>query len=604
MKRKQIPENAALLNVISPMGLDYYHNSMQIGENQAKGYGVIRYSSEPDYGWLSKVTNLPNSIVSITYDPLDADTMIDVLDGNINAAKKRSVDAKKASEETRAEKEIKHSKKMLEEMDDKNESIGLMSTVVVPLASEEGFDTVDRKAKSTAKKVGCRMRGLTNMQKEAYKQVSPTYVPSEEMKQTLGCVTPLSSLIGGFPFSKSGLNDGEGYYFAKDDDGGIVTLNPWKRFGDRTNSNMAILGGSGAGKSTKMKDMLTDEYMMGTKIIAIDPEDEYKEQCKGFEGNWLNAAGGAACKINPLQIKTIPREDDDEYYKDEGYGMGPLALYLKHLETFFSLYIPSMDDYILAHLKMLLIDLYRAKGINFRTDISNLKATDYPIMEELVCLAQARSEEFVQSGMAGENYYEKIRLLLWDAAFGADSFLFNGYTTINPDSQYICISTSGLNDASDRIKCTQYFNILTWAWNELSKDRTERVLLVCEEAYLLVDPKIPQSLIFLRNAMKRARKYESGIWVITQNIVDFLGDSVKTYGQELLDNPTYKILMGADGTNLQKLTELYHLTEQESMLLEAKRRGQAIMMIGARRMKAIFDIAEYKFKYFGTAGGR
>ncbi|MBO5239621.1 MAG: DUF87 domain-containing protein [Lachnospiraceae bacterium] len=604
MKQKRMKENAALLNVISPISLEYGHNSMLIGENKAKGYGIIRYGTEPEYGWLSKVTNLPNSIVSITYEPLDTEDMINVLDSNINAAKKRAVDAKKASDETRAEKEIKNSRKMLDEMDDKNESVGLMSTVVVSLANEETFDKADRKARATAKKAGCRLRCLTNLQKETYKQVSPAYIPSEDIRQVTGRVTPLSTLIGGFPFAKSGLNDGEGYYFAKDDDGGIVTLNPWKRVGDRTNSNMAILGGSGTGKSTKMKDLLTDEYMMGSKIIVIDPEDEYKEQCKVFEGNWLNAAGGASCRINPLQIQTIPKEDDDEYYRDEGHGMGPLALYLKHLETFFSLYIPSLDDFLLAHLKMLLIELYNSKGINFQTDVTNLTEQDYPIVEELVQLAKIKADAFVASGNSGENYYEKIALLLWDAAFGADAFLFNGYTTIMPENQYICISTSGLNDASDRIKRTQYFNILTWAWNEISKNRNQRVILVCDEAYLLVDQQIPQSLIFLRNAMKRARKYEAAIWVITQNIVDFLGDSVKTYGQELLDNPTYKILMGADGANLQKLVELYHLTEQEAATLEAKRRAQAILMLGARRMKIHFDIPDYKFNYFGTAGGR
>lgn len=604
MKKEKKQQNSALLNVISPINLDFHHTGMQIGENKAKGYGIIRYASDNPYGWMSGLTNLPNSIVSITYDPLDTEEMIGIMDSNINAAKKRITDTNKASEETRAEKEIKHSKKLLDEMDDKNESIGLVSAVVLPLSGEESFEKAERKAKSTAQKAACRLRCMTNLQKEVYQQASPAYVPLERIRDIVGRVMPLSTLLGGFPFSKSGLNDGEGYYFAKDDAGGIITLNPWKRYGDRTNSNMAFLGGSGVGKSTKMKDLLTDEYMMGSKIIVIDPEDEYKEQCSIFSGNWLNAAGGAKCRINPLQIQTIPKEEADEYYKDEGHGMGALALYLKHLETFFSLYLPSMDDYLLSHLKMLLIDLYQSHGITFGTDVTGLKNEDYPMMEELVALAKQRAEEFTESGNAGINYYERLSVLLWDAAFGADSFLFNGYTSIQADNQYICISTSGLTDSSDRIKRTQYFNILTWAWNEISKDRKERVILVCDEAYLLVDPEIPQSLIFLRNAMKRARKYEAAIWVITQNIVDFLGETVKTYGQELLDNPTYKVLMGVDGANLEKLVELYHLTEQEIILLEAKRRAQAILMLGARRMKVKFDIPDYKFQYFGTAGGR
>ncbi len=602
--KKEKQENPALINVIAPIALEFQPASMQLGENKAKGYGIIRYAADNEYGWLAKLTNIPNAIVSITYEPLDTEEMISVMDSNITAAKKRMTDATKQSEETRAEKEIRHSRALLERMDDRNEAIGMVSTVVLPLSAEESFEKVERKARSTVKKIAGRMRVLVNMQKEAYKQVSPAYIPQRRIRQVAGRVMPLSTLLGGFPFSKSGINDGSGYYFAKDDAGSILTLDPWKRQGDRTNSNMAFLGGSGAGKSTKMKDLLTDEYMMGSKIIVIDPEDEYKEQCRILKGDWLNAAGGAGCHINPLQIQMIPRDEEDDYYKDEGFGMGPLALYLKHLETFFTLYMPDMDDYLLAHLKKLLIEMYQKRGITFETDISEIKNEDYPIMEDLVHLAEEHSEKFKKSGETGENYYSRLALLLWDAAFGADAFLFNGSTTLNSESQYICISTAGLMDASDRIKRTQYFNILTWAWKEISKNRKERVILVCDEAYLLVDPELPQSLIFLRNAMKRGRKYEAAIWVITQNIVDFLGEKVKAYGQELLDNPTYKILMGADGANLEKLVELYRLTEQEILMLEAKKRGQAILMMGAKRLKVKFEIPDYKFQYFGTKGGR
>lgn len=597
-------ENAGLLNVIAPIDLQFTHTGMQIGENMAKGYGIVRYSPDNAPGWISRITNLPNSIVSITYEPIDSETMIEVLDSNINVAKKRGIDAKKQSEESRADKEIKHSKKLMGEIDDNNESIGVMATVVVPLTDEKSMERVDRKAKGTAKKAKCRMRNMVNMQKDVFKQISPTYIPQDVIRDVTGRVVPLRSLLGGFPFQRAGLNDGSGYYFAKDDAGGILTLDMWKRLGDRTNTNMAVLGVPGVGKSTKVKDMIVDEYMMGTRMIIIDPEDEYKEQCQVLQGSWLNAAGGSRGRINPLQIQEIPVEEgEDEYYKDEGWGMGALALYLKHLETFFTLYSSSIDDYKLSYLKQVLIELYEKHGIRFDTDIAKLKNENYPIIEELVDLLKEKSAEEKENGN-GINHYQDLVDLLWDMAYGADAFLFNGYTTIAAETKYTCISTSGLNDASDRIKRTQYFNLLTWAWKEISRNRQERVILVCDEAYLLVDPDIPQSLIFLRNAMKRARKYEAGIWVITQNVIDFMNEKVKMYGQELLDNPAYKIVMGIDGANLEKVVELYHLTEQEITLLEAKRRGHAILMAGSRRMHVKFDIADYKFQYFGTAGGR
>ncbi|WP_315675827.1 hypothetical protein [Clostridium sp. 19966] len=42
----------------------------------------------------------------------------------------------------------------------------------------------------------------------------------------------------------------------------------------------------------------------------------------------------------------------------------------------------------------------------------------------------------------------------------------------------------------------------------MNKDRNERVLLVCDEVYLMIYTNVTQSLVFLRNVEKRARKYE------------------------------------------------------------------------------------------------
>jgi hypothetical protein len=90
---------------------------------------------------------------------------------------------------------------------------------------------------------------------------------------------------------------------------------------------------------------------------------------------------------------------------------------------------------------------------------------------------------------------EYLTVIIRELAEGSDSFLWNGYTTVNPQSRFICLDTFDLQNTSDTIKKTQYYNILTWAWEQMSKDRSEKVLLVCDEAYLLVDPNVPQSLI-------------------------------------------------------------------------------------------------------------
>ena len=42
-KEETLPVNEALLNVITPMGLEIKRNSLVIGENMGKVYGAVRY---------------------------------------------------------------------------------------------------------------------------------------------------------------------------------------------------------------------------------------------------------------------------------------------------------------------------------------------------------------------------------------------------------------------------------------------------------------------------------------------------------------------------------------------------------------------------------
>lgn len=138
----------------------------------------------------------------------------------------------------------------------------------------------------------------------------------------------------------------------------------------------------------------------------------------------------------------------------------------------------------------------------------------------------------------------------------------------------------------------------------MSRDRTEKVLLICDEAYLMIDERTPQSLIYLRNFEKRSRKYESAIAIISHSVVDFLSPEVKKYGQALLDIPTYKIMFGTDGKNLEETTNLYNLTTAEEELLLSKKRANALFICGSKKMKINFDLSPEELALFGKAGGR
>ncbi|MEA4805006.1 VirB4 family type IV secretion system protein [Acetobacterium wieringae] len=605
-KEEELSVNRALLNIIAPIGMSIKHNELVIGENVCKVYGVVKYPQTKGYGWLGRLNNIPGTVAAIQFNPIDNSSFLDTLNKSILQNRAKALSSKDPLTIKRSTRMAEDAENIMTQIDQNGEVVGEMAMTIMPMANErEAFKKLCQKVESTFVMEKCRIRVLPYLQKEGFKTLSPAYSKDKEVDQVLKAVMPLSTFVGGFPFASSGYNDQKGYLFGKDSTGGLVIVDPWKRGNDRTNSNFVIMGDTGQGKSATIKHLILMEYALGTRIIFIDPEREYKHLTEELGGDWINAGGDGKGRINPLQISPINNDMYDEGDDDESNDMGAMALHLKSLDVFFSLYFKDITDVQRAILKDEVIQLYHLFGITWETDVNTMKNEDFPILKDLYDLIVKKEKLFEDEDKFKErDVYNELGILLKDLAMGSDSFLWSGHTTLSSHGQCICLDTFDLNSSSDTIKCTQYFNLLNWAWQEMSRNRNERILLICDEAYLMIDDRVPQSLVFLRNAMKRARKYEAGIIVASHGVVDFLDPKIKLYGQALLDQPCFKIMLGTDGQNLKETSNLYNLTEAETEVLSSKMRGRALVMIGHDRLNINFTIPEYKFKYFGNKGGR
>lgn len=608
-KKDEMSINQSLLNIIAPIGMQIKHNELSIGENFAKVYGVVKYPQTKGYGWLGRLNNIPGTVAAIQFNPIDNSTFLETLNSSILQNRAKALSSKDPLAVKRATRMAEDGENIMTQIDQNGEVVGEMAMTIMPMANDrEAFKKLCQKVESAFVMEKCKIRVLPYLQKEGFKSLSPAYSNDKEVDQVLKTIMPLSTFVGGFPFASSGYNDQKGYLFGKDSTGGLVIVDPWKRGNDRTNTNFVIMGDTGQGKSATIKHLCLMEYAMGTRIIFIDPEREYKYLCEQLGGDWINAGGDGKGRINPLQITPIPTDDefsDDMYDEDSTSDMGAMALHLKTVDVFFNLYFKDITDVQRAILKDEVIQLYKAFGIDWDTDVTTMKNEDFPILKDLYDLIVRKEELFAEKNMLKErDMYNELGILLKDLALGSDSFLWSGHSTLSTNSQCVCLDTFDLNSSSDTIKCTQYFNLLNWAWQEMSRDRSERILLICDEAYLMIDDRVPQSLVFLRNAMKRARKYEAGIVIASHGVVDFLDPKIKLYGQALLDQPCFKIILGTGSQNLIETAKLYSLTEAETEVLGSKMRGRALTLIGADRLNIDFIIPDYKFKYFGTKGGR
>ena len=194
-----------------------------------------------------------------------------------------------------------------------------------------------------------------------------------------------------------------------------------------------------------------------------------------------------------------------------------------------------------------MIDVYKDKGIDFDTDLSKLTSKDYPIMQDLYnktkdTLNRAKHNKEAQNVVES---LEKICSMLKRATLGADAKIFNGTSSIrvNENTDFIVLDIHSLVDSDDTILKTQFFNIFSWCWNEISKNSDEQVILVCDEAHLLIDPSNPDVADFLKKCTKRDRKYNCGVWTISQNFIDYTANNLERYGQVIIDNSSYLFVM-------------------------------------------------------------
>ena len=282
-----------------------------------------------------------------------------------------------------------------------------------------------------------------------------------------GFYLPTLTLAAGFPFTKTSFNDSAGYMFGVDMHTSLpIFYDPFVLNNARTSHNMAIISSTGGGKSYTMKKMIVNEYARGTKIFIFDAENEYKKIVEANNGEYIDLYSKTGGIINPLQIRFIPSDDDAHDTKETDC---PLAKHLGFLEAFFKTTFESITEKELVMLLAIVEKLYNQKGIYKNTSINtlqNMKPTDYPIFSELYKFLPEYKKDV--DSKEKEKIIEQLDILLSRFLTGTDSYLFDGYTTINLDNDLIAFNLQELlYSGNQRLINTQTLNLLTYLNNSM-----------------------------------------------------------------------------------------------------------------------------------------
>ena len=522
-------------------------------------------------GWLAKLTEDVGAIFSINIEPIDNAQLIEHLDARIRDASSLSKIAKNESIKQVREAEVKEASEIISRMINNNEVVSYLTIYIcVSAQNEQDLISKCKEVERVVQKLKLKIRPITNfLLKSGFKAVAPFFTIQKDLTEYFKRNILTSTFTGGFLFNTNTFIDKNGYCFGINQNGGIIIFNIWKKDYDRTNSNMVIVGSSGSGKSLATKHIIYNE-LPRTKLLIIDPEAEYTYLAKNLKGKIIECGGSnSGYTLNPLQVRI--NKDDEE-------NLNALAIHFQFLHTFFEILFPSLTDIEFSMLDKVLEELYLKFNITTNTDISKIENTEFPLLEDLYYLLKDKNKEEYKPE------YEKLLSLIRPISIGQASSLWNGYTDITVDTGLTVFNTKNMQEFQIQYKRAQYYNIMSFAWEIISKNKDEFDCLIADECHVLVDPNIPQTLEYVRNISKRARKYNSSIIVITQSIEDFLNEKIKLYGQSLLANSTYKLFFKMDGQDLRDVVKVFNLSKKEEELIYNAKRGECLLSAGNRKI--------------------
>ena len=127
--------------------------------------------------------------------------------------------------------------------------------------------------------------------------------------------------------------------------------------------------------------------------------------------------------------------------------------------------------------------------------------------------------------------------------------------------------------------------------------------ICCQQIYIKVLPSCTPSR--RKRTAKRIRKYNGSLWIISQNLIDFTSQGIERFGQVIIDNSSYILVMAQGQKEIEAVQKMMNLSESEIQFLTTASRGQGLFVISQdTRLPIQIHLREEEKDLFGNAGGR
>lgn len=398
-----------------------------------------------------------------------------------------------------------------------------------------------------------------------------------------------------FPFHENEIFDDNGIIQGKNiDTNNIVMINDENYL----NKHAVYIGTTGSGKSTAMFANMMRKYAFGSRVIAIDPKGEFGKIFKELNGEWVKfSLEGGGSIINPFDLPNYAYEEKDGEIK----AINPLYDKVSTLITMFQLMYSDMNDLEADVLSELLLELYKDKrygvSIDIKTDITQLKKTDFPLMGNLYDLLEEKKETNTELYEVLANFHQTLR----SYALGTYSNIFNGYTNVDVKSDLIAYDLFSVYNYK-RLQKPLYFLLLSSLRNEIMNGDKKPTQLYIDEAHIIADPKVTVAMEYLYEMMKVVRSFNCGVTSATQQIQDFLSakDQNRNYGDAVISLSVQQLILPMQKKEVMFINNEMHydFSQDDIDYLEfqeverSAKAGKGFLFVGSRKIKMKVELTD------------
>ena len=531
-------------DVIAPPGIEVDFDNIRIGEIYFRTLFVTGYPRFIGANWLAPLINFDHTLdISFYYYPVQTKGILDDL--------RRKVAEMEATIESDLEAGRVLDPSIRAALEDAQELQEQLATgierffqfsfyIKIPAASLEELNSITKQVEAVAGSLLIVTKHATLQQEQAFQTTLPYFLDRLFVIRNMDT----TALATTFPFTSSELTANEGVLYGINEHNGSLVI--FDRF-SLENANSVVFAKSGAGKSYMMKLEALRSLMFGTEIIVIDPEDEYKDLASVIGAEYIKFAQNEPSRINPFDLSGVFEEGENE-----------LGLKILSLHSLFRIMLGNLSSTEDAILDRALITTYKLAGITpdpaTQTKKPPLLGDLYNVLLNMADVPAssmaARLEKFIRGSLSG---------------------IFDQQSTVDLRNTYTIFS---IRDLEDELRPVAMFIVLDYIWTRIKRDRKKRLLIIDEAWYLM---KHEDSASFVYSIAKRARKYNLGLTTITQDVEDFLGSD---YGKAIVTNSSIQILLKQSPAAIDRIVEVFYLSEGEKNLLLAADVGEGLFFAG------------------------